>query len=521
MAIITLPDGRKIDTDRIAQQRAANPLNAQFLQDTGFNQPGGPVGPNQQLLESLAGVTGPRREALSLGAGFAPTPGFTGAVNQVPGAVPTGSLQGQIASDLQGIPGITPPPGGSVGQGGVAGTGQLTTGGAQDNTQLINQTFQDVLGRAPSAEVVQFYQQQLAAGLSPQEFLGQIQNSPEALQNQGIISAGAPPTGLIGGEQALLTGLEASIGGLEEGITQGVSAIQGGTEQALQQLATGQQPLQQFADPGIQAQQQQAALSGALGPEAQQAAFAEFSASPGQQFLQQEAERALLRNQAAIGGLGGGNVRRALQEQAVGLGQQFFQQGFENLGQVAGRGLEGAQGLAQLAGQGAGFAQQGGLAQGQLLGQAGVTAADIALTTGQNIAQQRFQTGRDIANAVSGTTSALSGLAETQGAGLADITGQAGANIANLLSGFGQLDAASQQALGVLLSNLATQQGTQGAILQGQIGQAEAGAITGQASGLREGIGQAAGATSAFQTGGLTGLLESFIPPAPVPVTVT
>ena len=58
----------------------------------------------------------------------------------------------------------------------------------------------------------------------------------------------------------------------------------------------------------------EAAFSGALGPEAQAAAFANFRESAGQKYFRERQEQALLRNAAAIGGIGGGRVRTALQE---------------------------------------------------------------------------------------------------------------------------------------------------------------------------------------------------------------
>ena len=48
--------------------------------------------------------------------------------------------------------------------------------------------------------------------------------------------------------------------------------------------------------------------------EQQQQAFAAFSESPGQRFLRDRQEKALLRNAASIGGLRGGNVRTAQQQ---------------------------------------------------------------------------------------------------------------------------------------------------------------------------------------------------------------
>lgn len=72
-------------------------------------------------------------------------------------------------------------------------------------------------------------------------------------------------------------------------------------------------------------------LSGAMGAEAEQGAIDSFIDSPGQQWLRDQQEQALLRNASAIGGLGGGRVRSALQEQAFGRAATNQQQRFGNL----------------------------------------------------------------------------------------------------------------------------------------------------------------------------------------------
>lgn len=78
---------------------------------------------------------------------------------------------------------------------------------------------------------------------------------------------------------------------------------------------------------------------GLRGAEAEQAALAGFTESPGQAFLRERGERSLLRNSAAIGGLGGGNVRTALQEQGIGLAGQFLGERKDRLAGLAGQGL--------------------------------------------------------------------------------------------------------------------------------------------------------------------------------------
>lgn len=116
---------------------------------------------------------------------------------------------------------------------------------------------------------------------------------------------------------------QAATGAFSKFFPQAERAIRTGTTGAIEALAPGA------------AEQQLAALSGASGADAQAAAFQQFQDSPGQAFLQEQAERGLLRNQAAIGGLGGGNVRRELNRQAIGLAQQDFQNQFNRLQGVA------------------------------------------------------------------------------------------------------------------------------------------------------------------------------------------
>jgi len=97
-----------------------------------------------------------------------------------------------------------------------------------------------------------------------------------------------------------------------------------------------QENLRPFRELTLPALEKISAFTGASGVESQQRAFADFAESPGQLFLRNRAEKSLLRNQAAIGGLGGGNVRKALQEQAVGLAQQDFSNQFNRLASLAG-----------------------------------------------------------------------------------------------------------------------------------------------------------------------------------------
>jgi len=129
--------------------------------------------------------------------------------------------------------------------------------------------------------------------------------------------------------------------------------------------------------PGIEAgglaRQQQLALLGLLGPEAQQAAQAAIQEGPGQKFIRERQQRALLRSGAATGQLGGGRIQTALQQQAAGFAQQDLQNQFGRLGVLSGAGQQAigqvgqfgqatAQGIAGL------FGQQGAATASGILG---------------------------------------------------------------------------------------------------------------------------------------------------------
>lgn len=118
-----------------------------------------------------------------------------------------------------------------------------------------------------------------------------------------------------------------------------------GAEQAQSKRDFGVGQLGAFGQAGQAASQQQQALLGMGTPEEQQAAFAAFGDSPGQKFIRDRAQKNLLRSSAAIGGLGGGNVRRALVEQGAGFAAQDFDRQLGRLGEVAGRGQQAAQQL--------------------------------------------------------------------------------------------------------------------------------------------------------------------------------
>ena len=296
---------------------------------------------------------------------------------------------------------------------------------------------------------------------------------------------GAPPTGLLGAEQILGGTSDAALAALRQARNQSVQDLQFAGQQGVGELRQGRDVGTQFlgqaiggfdpfAQQGTGAGNIQAALSGALGVQAQQAALANLQ--PVNAFLQEQGDRAVTRNASALGGLGGGNVLKELTRFGQGLAGQSAQQQFANLGTVAERGFGALTQQAGLRGQQAGIATQAGRDISSTLGR---TAQDIAGTragaaanlanvfggTGQQLATGRTRVGEQIAGAIGGTTSALANLAAQQGAGLSDITGGGASNLANILSGIAAQTGASQEQLAALLANITTGQAGQVAAL--------------------------------------------------------
>lgn len=249
------------------------------------------------------------------------------------------------------------------------------------------------------------------------------------------LAPGQPPFGLAGAEDAIA-----------RGVLGGSSALQNTQQNVGGTFDQGVSGLQPFVGPGQDANQLQAALSGALGPEAQAQAFQNFQASPGQAFLQEQGERGLLRTAAARGDLGGGNLGRELSVFNQGLALQDLDAQFGRLGDVATRGLSGATTIGGLRGQQAGI-------QGQL----GQQIGQNIFQGGRDVSQLRQQAGRDIQQGISQTTSSLANLINQQGAGTTDILSTGTENINQMIQLAQQGDAAAQEQLAQILANLGIQ----------------------------------------------------------------
>jgi len=259
-------------------------------------------------------------------------------------------------------------------------------------------------------------------------------------QNQKMPNQALPQTGLIGSEQAMTTGLSGAMSALGRSAGAGgygYGGGGGGGYQSASQMAVDANPTQGYQQGGEQAQQMNAALTGALGADAQAQAYSQFQDSPGQAYLREQAERGLTRNSAAIGGLGGGNVRKELQQQAVGLAAQDFQNQFDRRGTVADRGMAAANTEAEiLMGQ---DRNQTSLDQSNISAntnryntnvnsglQRDLAAAGYQFDSGNNVAAGRTNAGNNIASNVAQSTSNLANFINQQGTNVGNIYANAG-----------------------------------------------------------------------------------------------
>jgi hypothetical protein len=199
---------------------------------------------------------------------------------------------------------------------------------------------------------------------------------------------------VVGGSQLIGGMMQADAAGEAAGI-QGDAAQQGIDEQrrqfdAMRELLKPYTEagipalagLQPYAQAGAPALEQQQALLGLRGPEAQRAAIAGIEGGAGYQSQVQAGEEALLQRASATGGLRGGNIQGALAQFRPQMLQQEIEKQYGRLGGLADIGRVTQQNLAQI---------------GQSSG-AGVGAA--GLETGTNIANLLAQQGQAAAGGV-------------------------------------------------------------------------------------------------------------------------
>lgn len=165
-----------------------------------------------------------------------------------------------------------------------------------------------------------------------------------------------------------ITGASQSAKAAEQAGQTQAAASQAGIDEQRRQFDSLVQLMSPYIQAGTGAMQQQQALIGLQGPEAQQQAISGFEQSPLFQSMQQQGENAILQNASATGGLRGGNVQAALGQFRPQLLNQLIEQQYGRLGGLS------AMGQASAAGQAGAGMQSAGNVGNLLANQAQATA---------------------------------------------------------------------------------------------------------------------------------------------------
>lgn len=353
-----------------------------------------------------------------------------------------------------------------------------------------------------------------------------------------------PQTGLIGSEQALGSGYNSALGAMNQGASTAAGILGGIAGIDYSQIkqptldytadtsvgANITDPLNQasanfngYLGGGQNASKAQADLSGANGQAAQQAAYAQYQSSPAMQYQMDQMQRATERSAAARGGALGGNVLRELQKNAAGIASQDYQNQFNNLGQVAGQGLNAAGQVAGLKSTQAGIAgnlQAAGInamsqlagqkygAQMNLLGQtlqqkqqAMTQLADLANQHGLNVAglntgyasalsSGRTTAGQNIAQNASNAATSIGNLLSQQGVNISNEMANDISNTTKMLYDYGMQDKISNESLAAMIANITGGQATNAQNAYGNIGMANAAGTMGVSNAIQGGVTQ-------------------------------
>lgn len=138
----------------------------------------------------------------------------------------------------------------------------------------------------------------------------------------------------IGGVVGDITGSSAAASaGKRAGKIQ-AKAAQAGIEETRRQFDALIKLMSPYVSAGVPALEQQMAMAGLRGPEAEQAAIDALAASPQLQALARQGEEAILQQASATGGLRGGNVQAALAQFRPAMLQRLIEQRYEQLGGI-------------------------------------------------------------------------------------------------------------------------------------------------------------------------------------------
>jgi len=281
--------------------------------------------------------------------------------------------------------------------------------------------------------------------------------NPNATMNQ------VPATGLIGSEQALQGGLMGGMNAVNTGAVQARSDLTG----AMNNVGTST------------AATLQADLTGANGPEKQQAAMTQYQNNPAMQYQMDQVIKGRERSAAARGGLFSGNTGLELNKDLAGVLSQNFQQDFQNLGTVADRDLNTQTIKAGLARDLADTAMSAGIQGAGLITQTAGRVADGRTVAGQAIAQNATQ-----------AASSISSLLNQQGIVVSDAFAKDISTITDMIYQAGIQDKHSSENLAAILANISGGQASTVAQGQAAIGASNAAGTIGVANAIQGGIQQ-------------------------------
>jgi len=323
----------------------------------------------------------------------------------------------------------------------------------------------------------------------------------DAMQSgqQGYDEAGNIVTGAFGtGMNMLRSGVDRARGDITGQLDQGLSALRGGVQAGRGDIQQSSQSAIGRFDPYAQAGQSaldvEAARSGALGPEAQAQAFAQYNESPGQAWAREQMEKSTLRTQNAIGGVGGANVQKALMRERYGLSSQNYQRDLENLRSLAGRGQ-------QAAGSQAGIETQAGRDMSQLAMRGGEMEIGARQRAGSELGGMEFGAGQYGAGAAERAGSSLSRLAENRGLYTGGMQRDLSRDVSNVYGRTGELTSGLRMNTGQMIAQQLGLSGQQQAQLEQQLGISFANMDQNTAQQLAQLAGQQGGATSGLRTG--------------------
>lgn len=206
--------------------------------------------------------------------------------------------------------------------------------------------------------------------------------------------SGAALAGIAVGGATLISGMAQADAAQSAAETQAGASAAGIAEQR-RQFDVVQKLLEPYVTGGTKAFEQQQALVGVQGPEAQRAALAALEQGPAFQALTEQGENAILQRASATGGLRGGNVQAALAQFRPQMLSQLIEQQYGQLGGLA------KFGQASAAGTGA-AAQETGTNVANLLAAQGAATAGGQLAAGKAFGA--------IPSAISGGLGIFSGL---------------------------------------------------------------------------------------------------------------